>query len=128
MRIAFLGHDQPIGGFVRPAGGYLRKEDADRLIDELGAERISNKVIRAFAPGTAFKLLKPATRCRIIGEKAPPREIENVKFIPPKTANSTGVRSRYLPRFREVYGDKQVALSLLPLGFGKPGEAKFASL
>lgn len=112
MRIAFLGHDQPIGGFVRPAGGYLRKEDADRLIDELGAERISNKVIRAFAPGSAFRLLKPATRCRIIGDKLPPREIENVKFMAPKTSNSNGVRSRYLPRFREVYGENQLAASL----------------
>jgi hypothetical protein len=112
MQIAFLGHDQPIGGFVRPAGGYLAKDDADRLVDDLAAERISRKVIRAFAPGSQLRVLKPATRCRIIGDKLAPREIENVKFIAPKTRDSNGVRSRYLPRFREVYGENQLAASL----------------
>jgi hypothetical protein len=113
MKIAFLGHDQPIGGFVRPKGGYLAKDDADRLVQDLAAERISRKVIRAFAPGSALRILKSPGRCRIIGDKLPPREIENVKFIAPKTNHSTGVRSRYMPRFREVYGENQLAISLL---------------
>ncbi len=116
MRIAFLGHNQPVGGSVRPSGGYLAKDDADRLVQDLAAERISKKMIRAFAPGSAFRVLKPLTRCRNNGEKMPPREIENVKFIAPKTRDSNGVRSRYLPRFREVYGDQQLAASLLRKG------------
>jgi hypothetical protein len=53
MRIAFLGHNQPIHA-SNPSGGWLSRSEADQLIHDMAAERISQKRIRAFAPGTIF--------------------------------------------------------------------------
>ena len=110
MRVAFLGHNQPLGSSL-PAGGFLSKTVAELLVRNLAAERISQKEIRAFSPTSAFVALQ-RERCRYIPVKLPPKEVENVKFSPPKEAGLSVPRSRYLPRFREIYGDQQLAASL----------------
>jgi hypothetical protein len=40
---------------------FLSKEDADLLVAEMAAERISNKLIRAFPPHSSFRTLKPSS-------------------------------------------------------------------
>lgn len=111
MRIAFLGHHQPTHGFLRPEGGYLSKEDAELLVNELAAERVSKKVIRAFAPGSSFRVMNRQICRNFIPDKLPPKEVANVKFCPPEVINSNTIRSRFLPRYREVYGDDQLRRS-----------------
>jgi len=53
MRIAFLGHNQPIHA-SNPSGGWLSRRDADNLVRDMAAERLSQKRIRAFAPNSIF--------------------------------------------------------------------------
>lgn len=80
---------------VRPAGGYLSKDDAELLVRELYAERISKKMIRAFAPDSPFRRLQSPTpnsrRPHYVPEKLEPIELPGVRFIPPN----------YLPTFQE---------------------------
>jgi hypothetical protein len=103
MRIAFLGHNQPTDGTVRPSGGYLSKEDADRLVQEMRVEKISNKVIRAFSPNSVFPALNPAlnpasssSSVRCIPTLLASIEIGGVKFVHPtsQAARSLAVRHR----------------------------------
>lgn len=79
---------------------------------ELAAERISNKVIRAFPVGSPFSM-KNRCACRnYVPEKLPPKEIGNVKFQAPRAIECGVPRTHYLPRYREVFGDAQLVLSL----------------
>ena len=110
MRVAFLGHNQ-LPGAMRPLGGYLSPEDADRLVHELAAERLTKKIIRAFAPDSTFQALR-RERCRYIPVKLPPKEVANVRFSAPRPV-ATGVpRTLYLPRFHEIFGENQLRISL----------------
>jgi hypothetical protein len=54
-------------------------------VAELLAERISQKVIRAFPPQSSFRILRPYLRT--IPAKLPPAEVENCRFVPPVSAN-----------------------------------------
>lgn len=83
VRVAFLGHNQPLDRIIRPAGGYLSKDDAEGLVRDFLAERISQKAIRAFPPQSSFRILRPYLRT--IPVKLPPVEVENCKFVPPNT-------------------------------------------
>lgn len=116
MRIAFLGHDQPLG--VRPAGGFLSKESAEMIVRNLGAERLSKKVIRAFPPDTAFHHLgpAPASASPISGSG----EINNCRFRDPQDPTwqlEHGMPSRFLKT--------RARLMRLALGFDKPPRSSY---
>jgi hypothetical protein len=90
---------------------------AAELVRRLAAEPIRQGVIRMFGPGSIFasplKAALPQTS--YIPEKLPPAEVEGTYFDPPLSANESSSnvpRMRYLPRFREIYGDDQVARSV----------------
>lgn len=85
MRVAFLGHNQSLDEVRRPSGGHLTREDAEQLVRDFLAERISQKAIRAFAPGTSFRTILEARSVYRFGipGKLPPAEVENCKFVPP---------------------------------------------
>lgn len=80
--VGFLAHDQPTDGRVRPAGGYLRKEDADLLVAQLVVERISQKLIRALPPNSSIRVNVPITRCRS-RKKLPALEPSGARYFPP---------------------------------------------
>lgn len=80
--IGFLAYDQPTDRSVRPAGGYLRKEDADQLVAQLVAERITQKLIRALPPNSSIRAEVPITRCRS-RKKLPAVESGGSRFFPP---------------------------------------------
>ena len=80
MRVGFLGLGQDRG--ERPAGGYLRKEDADRLVAELAAERITQKLIRALPPNSFRSLSVVSTPKKLTGG-----EIGNCRYFPPSGFN-----------------------------------------
>ena len=88
---------------------------ADELVRRMVAERITQKVIRMLllrirsSPCAKFCA---ETKC-YIPEKLPPVEIEGTYFDPPDAADLSSIpRMRNLPRYREVYGDKQLEASL----------------
>jgi hypothetical protein len=67
--IGFLAHDQ--SRFTRPKT-FVSKDDADLLVAEMFAERISSKLIRAFAPDSPFRRLQLSTpRTHSLPEKIP---------------------------------------------------------
>jgi len=53
--IGFLAHDQPLGSKPKT---FIEKDDAETMVREMYAERISAKLIRAFAPDSPFRLLR----------------------------------------------------------------------
>jgi hypothetical protein len=77
--IGFLAHDQSL--FIKPKT-FVSKDDADWLVDELVAERISSKLIRAFAPDSPFRRLQlSAPRTRSLPEKISlAAEMDGVRF------------------------------------------------
>jgi hypothetical protein len=78
--IGFLDYDQPLGSKAKT---FIDQGDADRLVLEMFAERISRKLIRAFPPDSPFRRLQPTKTTNVI--KLPPREVENCYFVPPPT-------------------------------------------
>jgi hypothetical protein len=82
MRVGFLAHHEILGS--RPKT-FLEKDDAEQLVREMFAERLSAKVIRAFPPDSPFRRLHAVVR--ILPAKLPPREIENCYFVPPASDN-----------------------------------------
>jgi hypothetical protein len=113
-QVGVLEHFQPAG--VR-AHTHVPKNVAEDLVRRMVAERVSQKVIRMFPPGSVFaspiKAALPATR--YIPEKLPPAEIEGTRFQPPEvtvTVTSTIPRLHLLPRYRPVYGENQLRISL----------------
>ena len=105
-----------------PAGGYLKVSDAELLVFNLMAERISGKIVRAFAPDSVFAArmrnegMDPVRRCKNGRHprawRLAAKEIENAKFILKSRQQTNIPRSRYLPRFREIFGDQQLEASL----------------
>jgi hypothetical protein len=83
--IQVLAYHQPIGARTRTS---VEPEIADLLVSRLAAERISKRVIRMMPPDSPFlPALKSALpEVRFVPSKLPPAEIENVRFIPPKTS------------------------------------------
>jgi hypothetical protein len=53
--IGFLAHNQPLG--TKPKT-FVAKDDAEELVREMFAERVSSKLIRAFPPDSPFRLLR----------------------------------------------------------------------
>jgi hypothetical protein len=85
--IGFLAHDQI--SLARPRT-FLSRVDADWLVAELLAERITNKVIRAFAPDSAFRALSQkysSRNCRVTGTpgKIPSVDLPGIRFEQPKS-------------------------------------------
>lgn len=110
MRIAVLGHDQLLNA-LHPSGGYISREDAELLVKNLAVERISQKAVRAFAPDSPFVRGRNFYRNYII-QRMGAGEIGGVKVrkIPRQSTNVP--RTHYLPRYREVFGDNQLRVSL----------------
>ncbi len=109
MLIAFLGHNQ-LPGASRPAGGFISRNDAEFLVAQLAVERLSQKCVRAFAPGSTFSRLNfqrtPTSKFNVVGG-----EIGGCKFVyRRKEINIPRVQK--LPRFREVFGENQLRMSL----------------
>jgi hypothetical protein len=109
-QVGLLAHDQPIG--VRPRT-LIPRETAEFMLKCLVIERISRKLYRFLPPKSVFCAGRAE---RLVGSyippKLPPREIEGVRFVGPKPRNTGAPRSRFLPRFREIYGDDQLRRSL----------------
>jgi hypothetical protein len=106
--IGFLAHDQPIG--VR-AKTFLSKEDADWLVAEMLAERISSKLIKAFAPESAFRALatKYSSRnCRLTGApgKLPAVDLPGLRFEQPKSQTQ---RSMAIIRWHWQHTEQQLS-------------------
>jgi hypothetical protein len=110
MRIAFLGHNQPIHA-SNPSGGWLSRREADNLLREMAAERISQKRIRAFAPGTVFPRRELTT-------ELPPMETAGCVYRCPSSPS-------WLMQHAEVSRTIRVnaRLKRLELGFDKPRKA-----
>jgi hypothetical protein len=110
--VGLLAHNQPAHSRQTTP---LPSEVADLLVNRMIAERISQKVIRMLPPDSVFPVAKfcAETKC-YIPEKLPPVEIEGTYFDPPDASDtlSTIPRMRNLPRYRETYGDNQLAASL----------------
>jgi len=83
-------------------------------VHELAAERITQTIIRAFPPTSTFssRVLEHPFVKNYIPRRLPPKEVANVKFVPPPLVVKDCIRRCYLPRFREVYGANQLAASL----------------
>ena len=109
--VAVLAHYQPLD--TRPAT-HVAPGTADLLVQRMIAERITQRLIRMLPPDSIFPVaeFRPERRC-YVPEKLPPKEVANVKFqLPASLSNSTVPRLRGLPRFREIFGDQQLAASL----------------
>ena len=95
-------------------GTKVPADVAELLVRRLAAERITQNVYRLLPPNSVFAKLIPTT-AYFVPLKLGSGEIPGVKFVPPASAiASTVPRSRSLPRRREIYGDWQLAMSLLP--------------
>lgn len=108
-----LAHYQPADSAVSTP---LPADVADMLVMRLVCERISQRRIRMLPPSSVFAAAKLCPEVvNYIPKKLPPAEVEGTWFKPPKSADetcSTIPRMRYLPRFRETYGDDQLQRSL----------------
>jgi hypothetical protein len=80
MRVGVLCPEQ--SRFER-AKSFLSREDAEFLVSEMIAEKLSSKLIRLFAASSPFRRLRPTKTTNFI--KLPPREVENCFFVPPPT-------------------------------------------
>lgn len=105
-----LAHWQPRDCRI---GTPIDADAAEFLVSCLAAERISRKVIQLFSPESIFALTK---RCpevkKYIPDEMPGGEIPGVYFQEPSAPPSNIPRMQHLPRFREVWGDAQLAASL----------------
>lgn len=110
-RVLVLAHYQASDCRI---GSHVQKAIASFLVNRLVCERISQSVIRMFAPDAVFAVVKYCPEVqRYIPITMPPAEVEDVKFeAPPDNPASTVPRMHNLPRFREVYGEKQLETSL----------------
>ena len=84
MRVGVLDFDQCLGTAPRT---FLAKEDADALVHQMIAERLSAKVIRIFSPDSPFRLLRSTNS--YLPPKLPPIELPGLKLEIPK--NCEGV-------------------------------------
>ena len=76
--IGFLAHDQPLGSKAKT---FLDKEDAETLVREMFAERISAKLIRAFPPDSPFRLLRIQDRTKLTFGSG---EVSGTRFQAPR--------------------------------------------
>jgi hypothetical protein len=101
MRTGFLAHHQSAES--RPTT-FIPKRIADELIHRCMAERISQKLIRAFAPDSPFRLLPSIEYKRSIPAKLPPVELPNTKRKPAHTEDQTRreMRAFYMFMARKI--------------------------
>lgn len=100
----------------------LPADVADLLVQRMVAERIRQDLIRMFPPESIFAAQKFVALDRDIcdsSDAALPdltrgELVPGLRFQPPRSAtvSSTIPRVHVLPRFREVFGDWQLAASL----------------
>jgi hypothetical protein len=109
IRVAFLGHSQPVNA-ARPSGGYISRSEAESLIRELTAERISQRCIRAFAPGSVFPRHEFSTQL-------PPMETGGCVFMCP-TSPSWLMEHAEISRSIKVLARQK----RIDLGYDKPKE------
>jgi hypothetical protein len=110
--IGFLAHNQPLGSKAKT---FVDKDDADLLVREMFAERLSAKLIRAFPPDSLFRRLPATNLSRFT--KLPPREIENCFFVPPTTDQRPRIATLRAgwdwsqePIPQDLHGDARAAL------------------
>jgi hypothetical protein len=101
MRVGFLAHDQD--RITRPKT-FISKDDADLLVANMAAERISSKLIRAFAPDSPFRALCRPT-C-FVPTKLPAVDLPGLHFEQPK---SQPQRSMALVRWHWQHSERQIA-------------------
>jgi hypothetical protein len=75
--VGFLAHDQ--SPFTK-AKTFVSKDDADWLVTKMAAERISSKLIRAFAPDSPFRLLNLTPREPQPSKMSIAAEMDGVRF------------------------------------------------
>lgn len=89
MRVGFLAHYQPID--ARPST-FIPKPVAQLLVERMAAEKISNKVIRAFPPDSPFVILEPSSRptFRDYGPTCSLAAVElaGLRYIPPRNQSA----------------------------------------
>lgn len=86
--IGFLAHDQ--SRFIKPKT-FISKDDADLLVAEMVAERISSKLIRAFGPDSPFRALRRPTR--YVPAILPPVELPGLHLEFPKNCEGVSMAS-----------------------------------
>jgi len=80
MRVGVLSSEQ--SRFER-ARSFVSKTDAEFLLSQMIAEKISSKLVRLFAADSPFRSLRPVKRSEFV--QLPPREVGNCYFVPPET-------------------------------------------
>jgi hypothetical protein len=89
---------------------------ADELVRRMAAEPIRQGLIRMLPPDSIFPVQAAFSQApRYIPEKLPPAEVAGTYFQPPESGSSSSSsvpRMQFLPRFREVFGDDQLARSV----------------
>jgi hypothetical protein len=78
MRVGVLAPEQ---SHCERARSFMAKDDAQFLVSEMIAEKISNKLIRLFGADSPFRRLRPTRTTNFV--KLPPAEIENCFFVAP---------------------------------------------
>lgn len=94
-------------------GAQIPAEVAAQLIRRMAVEKIKQGVIRLHPPGSLFAKANPEA-VNYIPEKLGSGNIPGTKFVPPRTSITVMTIPRVcrLPRYREVYGDWQLRVSL----------------
>ncbi len=108
--VAVLACDQPAESRRRT---IVPKDVADLLVQRMIAERITQRLYRMLPADSVFPVAKyiPIQEGFVSG-KLPPAEIENCRFVLRQPDTGNVPRTRSLPRFRETYGENQLARSL----------------
>lgn len=113
--IELLAHYQPPDSHIFTP---LPADVADLLVQRMVCERISQRRIRMLPPDSVFAVIQFCPEARkYIPSRMPPAATDGAYFKPPTSAlesTSTVPRMRPLWRFREVFGDWQTQISLLP--------------
>lgn len=87
-RVGFLAANQPID--AKPSR-WIPKDEANTLVSDLLAERISQKLIRAFAPGSVFRVSGPVV---VSSHQGYGSELPGLRFVPPASQNSQTFRDK----------------------------------
>lgn len=83
QQVGILDWHQPVD--ARPTT-FIPKWAANLLVARLAAEKLSGRVIRRFAPDSVFYACQPLPESRrFIPAKLPPVEVENCRYVPPRT-------------------------------------------
>lgn len=106
-KVGFLAHYQPLG---TKATTHIPRDIADDLVTRMIAERITQKVIRAFPPNTPFQRLNVGGSTRYIPDRLPPAELECTRFQLPQTENW---KEEHMPATRSLQTRAFMAMRVL---------------